>query len=80
MLSFNPSNVFLSDRIGYVDESLFVNVNKKVCFPTWQMSSVVGMIHASVLVKLYSIPCQQDLDYYFTSVEGSNAKRLAVLF
>jgi small-conductance mechanosensitive channel len=24
MLSFNPSNVFLSDRIGYVDES-FVN-------------------------------------------------------
>jgi GT2 family glycosyltransferase len=69
MLSFNPSNTaFLSDRIGYVDESLFVNVNKKVCFPTWQMSSVVGMIHASVLVKLYSIPCQQDLDYYFTSV------------
>lgn len=69
MLSFNPnSTAFLSDRIGYVDESLFVNVNKKVCFPTWQMSSVVGMIHASVLIKLDSIPCQQDLDYYFTSV------------
>jgi hypothetical protein len=66
---------FLSDSIGYVDESLFVN--KKVC-PTWQ-KSVYGMIHASVLVKLYSIPCQQDLDYYFTSVEGSNAKRI-VLF
>jgi hypothetical protein len=37
------------------------------------MSSVVGMIHASVLL-LYSIPCQQDLDYYFT--EGSMPKGL----
>jgi hypothetical protein len=37
-----------------------VNVNKKVCFPT-RARSVVGMIHASVLVKLESIPCQQDL-------------------
>jgi glycosyltransferase involved in cell wall biosynthesis len=69
MLSFNPSNTaFLSDSIGYVDGSLFVNVNKKVCFPTWQMSSVAGMIHASVLFKLGSVPCQQDLDYYFTSI------------
>ncbi|MEZ7503836.1 glycosyltransferase family 2 protein [Flavobacterium sp. Arc2] len=69
MLSFNPNkSSFLSDRIGYVDESLFVNVNKKVSFPTWQMSSAVGMIHASVLIKLDSIPCQNNLDYYLSSI------------
>lgn len=69
MLSFNPNNsFFISDQIGYVDESLFVNVNKKVRFPTWQMSSAVGMIHASVLVNLESIPCQNNLDYYLSSI------------
>lgn len=69
MLSFSANKTcFLGDQIGYVDESLFVNVNKKVSFPTWQMSSVVGMIHASVLVKLESIPCQNNLDYYLSSI------------
>ncbi|OCB76541.1 glycosyltransferase family 2 protein [Flavobacterium crassostreae] len=69
LLSFDPnSSSFLGDCIGYVDESLFVNVNKKVRFPTWQMSSAVGMVHASVLLKLSEIACQQDLDYYLNSV------------
>lgn len=69
MLSFNPTaTVFLSDSIGYVDESLFVKVNQKVSYPTWQMSSAVGMIHASVVIKLKGIPCHQDLDYYLTSI------------
>jgi len=69
MLSFSANRTcFLGDQIGYVDESLFVNVNKKVRFPTWQMSSTVGMIHASVLVKLESIPCQNNLDYYLSSI------------
>jgi hypothetical protein len=42
MLHLIQIKALLSDRIGYVDESLFVNVNKKVSFPTWQMSSAVG--------------------------------------
>jgi len=51
MLSYNPSPFnFLSDNIGYVEQSLFIKVNKKVRYPTWQMSSTVGVIHASALL------------------------------
>ena len=50
MLSFNPSvGHYFPDSIGYVEQSPFINVNKAVCYPTWQMSSAVGAIHATVL-------------------------------
>jgi hypothetical protein len=49
-LSLDQASNYIGNAIGYVDESLFVNVNKKVSYPSWQMSSVVGMVHASVLV------------------------------
>jgi glycosyltransferase involved in cell wall biosynthesis len=70
MLSFRPkSNDFFDNSIGYVEESLFINVNKKVSFPTWQMSSYVGVIHASVLnVMRDKIVCDPDFDYYLSSL------------
>jgi GT2 family glycosyltransferase len=70
MLSYRPDNSnYFGDTIGYVEESLFVNVNKKVRFPTWQMSSAVGMIHASVLIEIKdSIPFDADFDYYLCSL------------
>jgi glycosyltransferase involved in cell wall biosynthesis len=70
LLSFNPSSSnYISSAIGYVDESLFVKVNKKVSYPSWQMSSVVGMVHASVLNELKNkIPFDSNLDYYLSSV------------
>ncbi len=70
MFSYRPdeSNYFGS-VLGYVDQSLFINVNKKVSFPTWQMSSTVGFIHASVLIEIKdSIPFENDFDYYLSSL------------
>jgi GT2 family glycosyltransferase len=70
MLSFSASqHNFFDTKIGYVEESLFINVNKKVSYPTWQMSSVVGVIHASVLNALKDkIVCDADFDYYLSSI------------
>jgi glycosyltransferase involved in cell wall biosynthesis len=70
LLSFNPSSSnYISSAIGYVDESLFVNMNKKLSYPSWQMSSFVGMVHASVLIELKNkIPFDSSLDYYLSSV------------
>lgn len=70
MLSFRPkSNNFFDNSIGYVEESLFINVNKRVSYPTWQMSSYVGVIHASVLNVIGDkIVCDPDFDYYLSSM------------
>lgn len=51
MASFNLfENKFLSEAIGYVEETPFININREVSYPTWQMSSSVGGIYASVLL------------------------------
>ncbi|MFL1012218.1 glycosyltransferase family 2 protein [Flavisericum labens] len=70
MLSYHPyQNHFMDKRLGYVDASVFINVNKKVSYPTWQMSSAVGVIHGSVLLEINdSIPLDSDFDYYLNSV------------
>lgn len=70
MLSFSSSqHNFFDSIIGYVEESLFINVNKKVSYPTWQMSSVAGVIHASVLNVLKGeIFCDSNFDYYLSSI------------
>lgn len=70
MLSFSSTqHNFFDTAIGYVEESLFINVNKKVSYPTWQMSSVTGVIHASVLNALEDeIFCDSNFDYYLSSI------------
>ena len=70
MLSFNPSesNYFI-DAIGYVEQSPFININKLVRYPTWQMSSAVGVIHASVLIALKNqLQPTLDFDYFLNSL------------
>jgi hypothetical protein len=53
LLSNNPSDIsFLDTAIGYVDASLFIQINKAVPFPTWQISSAVGCVHVEVLLAL----------------------------
>ena len=54
LISYNPSSNYLSSRIGYVEESPFINVNKKVTYPTWQMSSCVGAIYTDTLLQFDS--------------------------
>jgi GT2 family glycosyltransferase len=65
--SYSPTNYFDS-RLGYIEDSPFVKVNKSKKYGTWQMSSRVGAIHASVFNA-----CKEDLieeknfDYFLSS-------------
>lgn len=70
MASYNLSeNFFLSEAIGYVEGSPFINVNKKVSYPTWLMSSTIGGVHASVLVALKEeLIKTYDFDYFLNSI------------
>ena len=42
---------YLTDNIGFINDSIFVSVNKEKRYPTWLMSSDVGGTHASILNK-----------------------------
>src|SRR5690554_3123037 len=42
MASYAVKTVFLPDDIGYIDQLPFINVNRKVPYGTWQMSSDIG--------------------------------------
>ena len=44
---------FISNKIGYVDRSVFIKLNKKVKYPTWLMSSDIGGCHAELFNKAY---------------------------
>jgi len=70
ILSYRPGEVdFLGRKIGYVEESPFIKINKKVRYPTWQMSSIVGVVHASLLLEIKDkIKWDTDFDYYLNSV------------
>ena len=70
MLSFSAvENSFLGSEIGFVEESPFIKVNKKTTYPTWLMSSEVGVIHASVLNLIgKKIKSDADFDYFLNSV------------
>ena len=70
MLSYHPDgNNYLGRKIGYVEESPFIKINKKVSYPTWQMSSSAGVVHSSVLLAIKDkIKLDADFDYYLNSV------------
>lgn len=69
-LSFNPYGNYLPKEIGFVEDSPFINVNKKVHYPTWQMSSWVGMMKASTIVQTDKTIWQQkkSFDYILNSI------------
>jgi glycosyltransferase involved in cell wall biosynthesis len=70
MLSYSTEGkTFLGRTIGYVEQSPFIKINKKVSYPTWQMSSLVGVVHASLLIEIKDkIKCDVDFNYYLNSV------------
>lgn len=70
LLSFCPSKAdYFYSKIGYADESPYIKINKSVSFSTWQMSSLVGVIHAQTLTAISNqIPLDTDFDYYLCSV------------
>lgn len=69
MLSYVPNTNFFPEAIGYIEDSTSIKVNKKVTFPTWQMSSYVGGISTAVLVQLDSSIWKTDnFDYALNSI------------
>lgn len=70
ILSYHAGEVeYLGRNIGYVDETPFININKKVSYPTWQMSTQVGLVHASLLLEIQDkIKRESDFAYYLNSV------------
>ncbi|MCH3881949.1 MULTISPECIES: glycosyltransferase family 2 protein [Tenacibaculum] len=51
MASYAVSDVVFNSKIGYVEQSVFINVKNNVRFSTWFMSTNVGGINSSVLNK-----------------------------
>ncbi|MDT0688588.1 glycosyltransferase family A protein [Salegentibacter sp. F188] len=51
MASYAVKTTFLPESIGYVDQLPFINVNRDVKYPTWQMSNDVGGINGAVLLR-----------------------------
>lgn len=69
IISYHPHPHFLGNGIGYVDEKLFVNVNKQVTYPTWMMSGFVGALNSDLIKNL---SCEgfigNDFEYFLTSL------------
>ena len=70
MVSFNPDGEnYFGAKIGYIEESSFINFNKKVSYPTWQISSAIGVVHASVLIAHKDkIKFDDNFDYFLNSM------------
>ncbi|MDO7172712.1 glycosyltransferase family 2 protein [Mariniflexile sp. AS56] len=70
LASFSVSGkYYISDDIGYIDQSVFVNVNKEVCYPTWLMSSDVGGVSAQFLNSITKEVIKfENFDYFLTSM------------
>ncbi|CAH0334908.1 hypothetical protein FVB9288_00523 [Flavobacterium sp. CECT 9288] len=69
MISYGTAQEsYLGRKIGYVEESPFLDVKKNVLYPTWLMSSTVGAIHANVLFLIaHKIPTNDHLDFFLNS-------------
>lgn len=70
LFSYNSTgNSYLGRLVGYIEDTPFVRLNDKVKYATWQMSSRVGSVHASVINA-----CRKDLktesnfDYFLNSL------------
>jgi GT2 family glycosyltransferase len=70
LVSYNPFEThFIDKRIGYVEESPFIKINKKNTYPTWQMSSMVGGIYGSTLLAIKKeVFYDHDFDYFLSSL------------
>lgn len=65
--SVNEDN-FIPNSIGYIDQSIYIKINKKVTYPTWLMNSDVGGIHSSILNKVFNtIKTDNNFDYFLNS-------------
>lgn len=69
MASYSFKTRFLGDDIGYIDQLPFINIERKVKYPTWQMSTDIGGIKAKTLLKFWPLlKNSKDLGYLLNSV------------
>jgi len=70
LVSYNLSETqYLTDAIGYVNETPFININRDVVYPTWLMSSNVGGVNASTLLAVENqITQDANFDYFLNSL------------
>lgn len=69
LLSFNPGLNYMSKDIGYVEETLFINVNKEVKYPTWLMSAIVGCASSLVFNSIRStLSTATSFNYYLNAL------------
>jgi len=75
MASFNNTQKdFFSDGVGYIDESIFINVNKSVSYPTWMTTSALGGISSKALLQFENaIDLESDFDYFLHSIAKMGA-------
>ena len=68
LLSYSSKN-YIPEQIGYVEDSPFIKVNKKVKYPTWLASSSLGAIHAFQLLRFENIINKnQSFDFALNSI------------
>ena len=70
LLSYNPihSNYF-GKNVGYIEDTQFININKKVKYASWMMSSYAGAIHSETIIALQnSINSKDSFDYFLNSI------------
>ncbi|XCF07754.1 glycosyltransferase family A protein [Tamlana crocina] len=69
MASFSVSKTsYIPKAIGFIDQSVFVNVKYDVSYPTWLMSSDVGGVSAEFLNTIISIKRHRSFDYFLNSL------------
>lgn len=69
MASYNKSEDYFSEDLGYIDNSIFINVNRNVLYPTWFSSSALGGISAQAILQFENkIKPYKSFDYFLHSL------------
>lgn len=69
MVSYCIKSPYLTDAIGYVNESPFIKIQKDVPYPTWLMSSDVGGIYTDVFLKVHKgIGLDKNFNFFLNSI------------
>lgn len=77
MASYSVSRkTFLSSRIGYVEDTPFINPKFDLPYPTWLMSPDIGGIHSEVLLKFDAIEYKEkNFGYVLNSLAKLGMRR-----
>ena len=70
LFSYHHSETpFLSNRIGYLEDTPFIKINRSIRYPTWLMSDDVGAIHSAIInACLKQLSSDDNLGYYLNSL------------